>query len=152
MVIVPFNLRRFSLLAWISRPKLRSSEPWCWNVGFYSFLVSSLTSGIPNGCWNAGKNFQRAMEDYGRNCHIAWQRNSWAKAPWRNVWKVLLGVGERGSEMCFCREDHFGVSRKWWINAFYIPRESNSMSYSCMFTTNRSKHHHITKCRKQMWK
>ena len=34
MVIVPFNLRRFSLLAWISRPKLRSSEPW-----FFETLV-----------------------------------------------------------------------------------------------------------------
>lgn len=50
MVILPFNLRSISLLAWISRPKLRSSEPWFVET-FFFFPASSgasLTSGIPN--------------------------------------------------------------------------------------------------------
>lgn len=39
MVIIPFNLRSISLLAWISRPKLRSSEPWfVETLGFFQHL------------------------------------------------------------------------------------------------------------------
>lgn len=138
MVIIPFNLRSISLLAWISRPKLRSSEPWfVETLGFFQHLWGGHH-------WPQG--FQMAVETprcfnqrQGRTSRKLWKTTTAiATSLGREIFEpkrlgemVLTAVAVHGkfwrggsvtveARCLFCREDHFGASRKRWINVLYI--------------------------------